>query len=72
MTESVLCRVFFLGVLGMMLLWDGAVLAGRFSKQDTPACATPLLGLEGMEISLKNQRDPKLLDFWRLLILPFR
>lgn len=32
----------------------------------------PHLGQEGMEIGLEEQRDPKLLDFWRLLVLPFR
>ncbi|HYE35073.1 sterol desaturase family protein [Methylocaldum sp.] len=35
-------------------------------------CKRPHLGHEGMEIGLKEQRDPKLLDFWRLLVLPFR
>jgi len=35
-------------------------------------CAMPQLGQEGMEIGLEEQRDPKLLDFWRLLVLPFR
>jgi sterol desaturase/sphingolipid hydroxylase (fatty acid hydroxylase superfamily) len=34
--------------------------------------ATPRLDHKGMEIGLDEQRDFKQLDFWRLLVLPFR
>jgi sterol desaturase/sphingolipid hydroxylase (fatty acid hydroxylase superfamily) len=44
-------------------LWDK--LCGTYRKQ-------PQLGQDGMKIGLEEQRDPEQLQFWRLLILPFR